>query len=77
MRESVQQTESKIAALDLIKTQVLAELAVTKDKEEDAWKVLEGDTNNRWILHSIRQLQSQAYWEENDFFKVFMNCFFF
>ena len=46
MRESVQQTESKIAALDLIKTRVLHELSIIKDKEEDAWKVLEGDTND-------------------------------
>ena len=46
MRENVQQTESKMAALDVIKTQVLDELTIIKDKEEEAWKVLEGGTNN-------------------------------
>lgn len=44
MRESAQQTESKKAALDLVNAQILHELATIKIKEEDAWKILEGDT---------------------------------
>ena len=43
MRQSVQLTESKKAALDLITAQILVELAVIRDKEEEAWRILEGD----------------------------------
>ena len=42
MRESVQQIESQREALDLDNMKILDELGVIKDREEDAWKVLEG-----------------------------------
>ena len=79
MRESVQQTESKIAALDLIKAQVLDELAVIKDKEEDAWKVLEG--LGHIIVKSYAVEVSDSYNHRHIekkmiFFKVFLNSFF-
>ena len=54
MRQSVQFIESKKKALDLITAQILDELAVIKDKEEDAWRVLEGYTQILSLLRSSK-----------------------